>query len=270
MCTSINFGIRRLFIGAFITLLLLQSIGEPTHAQPPPPPQPQNEAIITANPNALHGVAMFMAQSGTLVENTVTGTDATQTYTLTLTDTPDAGAYWLQQPGFMPLPPELIGDSPVDDTVMTGNLLVSPMVNAWRSLGVPMRADAWLTTSSATAHLTVYRPDYFPDTKTLTFQAEIISVVGGEANKGLPILPESFRRATLALTLDPVLLMGLDMGIANALQGIVWACQGNQRQLAICECKRNADSANPTNREARVEAYAACNLLRSSPDEQKR
>lgn len=227
----------------FLTLFLPHY----AHSQAPPEPDP------------LYGVITFVAEEGEFL-----ALDEDDVYELVLEEVPGSAPYWLDQPGFMPLPPEIIGSTPVSDNSAVGLILVASMINAWLQ-DDELTGDAWLATRNTLVHMEIRLPDYYPDTDTLIFEATVLEIIGGDQSKGLPIVPDSFREASLSLTLEPDLIMGLDIGIANAIEGVAWRCSGTARQLAICECKREADIEMDT-RADRVAAYAQCNLIPPEAD----
>lgn len=215
-----------------------------------------------STPSPLYGVITVFTETGSFIPDE----EEAGIFTLTFNRVPSAAPYWTTQAQFMTLPPELIGPTPVDDTSQVGSLLLASMTNAWL-MDSDLSADAWLSLRNTSVHLRLTQPDFFPGENTLSFTAEILGIIGGEEEKGEMVAPEEFRTAFLSIILTEELIVGLDLGIANAIGSVRWNCSGTDRQIAICECKREADRLL-TEREDRVTAYLECNA--TLPEEENK
>jgi len=203
--------------------------------------------------SGIYGVVMYVTEAGDFGENN------DGSYTLTLRGVNNAAPYWLTVPTFMPLPPEIIGSTPAEDSNAVGTMLVAPTVTAWR-YAEDLQVEGWLNTHDMTAHMWLYEPDYIAPTGELIFNVEVMELIGVESDKGDPEPPSSFRDGVLTVVLNDDVLLGLDVGFGFAIEQMRHTCNGNPRQLAICECKRDADDSSST-LEARYTAYAECNRL---------
>lgn len=238
-------GVEMIWFAAFMTLFLGSLRAQ---AQQIPLVQPGSENSIE-----VYGVITAVAELGDF-EDMGDGT-----YLLTIEGVDSSAPYWMYDPMFMPLPPELIGATPVSDESSVGTMLMPSMINAWR-LDEGLSAEAWLVTRTTSVYMLLSQPDFLPAENAIEFIVEIISIIGGDDAKGFAVPPATFRQAVLSITLDEELLFGLDIGIANAIESVRWTCSGTARQLAICECKREVDRNNG-NRDGRVEGYRECNAL---------
>ena len=212
------------------------------------------QAQENAEGQAFYGVITVSAEAGTLEEQ------GDGTYLLTLEDVYDEAPYWMAAPAYMPLPVELIGTTAVSDAGRTGLLLLASTINAWR-LDETLTAEAWLSTGAGLVQMRIRQPDYFPNEDLLIFEAEILEILGGVEGKSGVVAPEKFLFAALAITFDDALVMGLDLGFADAIANVRWNCSGTERQREICRCKRDVDEEMLSDRTERAARYLECNAI---------
>lgn len=201
----------------------------------------------------VYGVIFFDSSQGELVEN------RDGTYTLTMQGVPQMVPYWMVTPAFMPLPTEILGPSPAADNSSAGIFIVAAMINAWR-LNDELYAEGWLVTRDSTVHVLLYEPDHYPTTGELTFTVDVIDVFAPPDAKGERVPPRAFRDGMLSVTLDYELMMGLEVGLMVALDDLRWTCSGTERQLQICECKREAGEMS-NNVDDLIAAFQQCNNM---------